>query len=527
MHSITHAPPFESWTVRKPITRSPGGVVASQHGLASDIGAKVLAEGGNAVDAAVTAGLAIGTVEPWMSGLGGCGYMLVHVAATRQTWCVEFGVRAPAELDPSAYPLIEGDDLDLFAWPAVLEDRNQQGPLSIAVPGMVAGHAAALERFGTRSWGEALAPAIESARVGITVDWYATLKIAAEARSLARYGESARVFLPDDLPPSGTWGGPLPMIHLGRLSETLERLAEAGPQDFYTGDIASELIADAREAGSPLSGEDLSSYAASIHPALTGSYQGASIHGAPGLTAGPTLMHVLSLIEQPLGEVSGEPDAHAYAVYATALASAYEHRLQTMGDDREAGGPESCTTHMSVVDGQGNIVSLTQTLLSVFGSRVMMPRTGMLMNNGIMWFDPRPGRANSIDAGKRPLSNMCPTIVERGDDMRIGLGASGGRRIMPAVAQLISFMVDYGLDFETAIHLPRIDVSGGDDMICDMRLGSEVHEHLARQSPVIVAANAVYPGLFACPNLAAFDAASNSGLGGAYVMSPWAKASGA
>ena len=528
MHAITHAPPVETWTVTKPVVSSAAGVVASQHHLASTIGARVLAEGGNAVDAAVTAGLAIGTVEPWMSGLGGCGYMLVRLARTGETWCVEFGVRSPLALDPAAYPIVEGADADLFAWPAVLEDRNVHGPLAIAVPGMVAGHAAALSRFGTRSWAEALAPAIAEAKAGLTVDWYATLKIAAEARALELDRESARTYLPDGLPPSGTWGGPLPTIHLGNLAATLERLADAGPDDFYRGDIAAELVADAKQVGSVLSADDLGRYSSSIHPALSARYRGARVNGAPGLTASPTLIHALSLIDAPLAGVAGRPDGTAFAAYATALRTAYAHRLETLGDNGEAGGEaaghETCTTHMSVVDGEGNVVTLTQTLLSVFGSRVMLPGTGILMNNGIMWFDPRPGHPNSIQPGKRPLSNMCPAILELSGGRCVGLGASGGRRIMPAVMQLISFLVDYGLDLETAVHLPRIDVSGGPDLIADPRLGSEVHERLAADQPVTVVPNAVYPALFACPNLVVHDGASGECSGAAYLMSPWAAA---
>ena len=199
-------PAYESWSIRKPEVRAAGGVVASQHHLASEIGARVLEDGGNAVDAAVATGLAIGTVEPWMSGLGGGGFMIVHVAAERRAWAVEFGMRAPRGIDPAAYPLAQGVDADLFGWPAVVEDRNVLGPLSIAVPGFVAGHAAALERFGTYAWRDAIAPAVELAQRGMAVDWYATLKIASEAASLARFPETARVYLPvaTFLCPAGT-----------------------------------------------------------------------------------------------------------------------------------------------------------------------------------------------------------------------------------------------------------------------------------------------------------------------------------
>lgn len=528
MHPVARAPSLETWTVRKPAVAAGGGVVTSQHHLASDIGARVLAEGGNAVDAAVSAGLAIGALEPWMSGLGGGGYMLVHLAERRETWCVEFGMRASRALDPSAYPLAGGADSDLFAWPAVLEERNVQGPLSIAVPGLVAGHALALERFGTRSWREALQPAIEQARAGMLVDWYATLKIASEARALARHPESARVYLPEGLPPSGVWGGPSPVLRLGRLADTLERLAHAGPRDFYEGEIAASLVRDAGEAGCPLTAGDLRGYRAALHPSLARRYRDATVHGPPGLSAGPTLMHALSLIASPLAGVRGKPDGSAYVAYAEALRRAWEHRLATLGDAGEAPPTHSaCTTHLSVADGRGNAVALTQTLLSLFGSRVMLPRTGLMMNNGVMWFDPRPGRPNSIRPGRRPLSNMCPSIVERDDGAVFALGASGGRRILPAVFQMISFLVDYRLDLESVAHLPRIDASGGPEITADLALGHAVHARLAELGPVLVAPNTVSPVLYACPNLAARDPEHGVSRGAAYVHSPWAKASGA
>ena len=274
------------------------------------------------------------------------------------------------------------------------------------------------------------------------VDWYATLKIASEAPALTRDAESARVFLSNGQPPAAVWGGSLPSLRLGELASTLERLAEAGPRDFYEGEVASALIADARALGVRLNEDDLRACRARLRPADTVHYRGATVHAPTGLSAGPTLRHALALLAPRLEEIE-HPEPKAYLAYADVLCDAYRHRLERLGEGADSG--RGCTTHLGVVDGEGNMVALTQTLLSLFGSKVTFPRTGILMNNGIMWFDPRPGRPNSIAPGRRPLSNMCPVVAEREDGFRIAAGASGGRRILPAVFQLLSFMLDFRL----------------------------------------------------------------------------------
>ncbi len=516
---------IETWQIRKPAVESRAGLVASQHFEASEAGARVLAEGGNAVDAAVAAGIAIGTVEPWMSGLGGGGHMLVYLAAENRAFDVDFSMRAPRALDPEDYPLVSGTDSDLFGWPAVVDDRNVVGPYSMAVPGFVAGMAAALERFGTRSWRDSLAPAIALARRGMNVDWYATLKIAAAAPQLRDFVESARVYLPGGHVPAGEWGGPVPHITLGNLAATLERLAQAGPRDFYEGNIAAELVSDLERLGSSLSGADLADYQARIVPAQSFRYRDAHVHAATELTAGPTLRRTLDLLAEctsPDTSPGAAPDAAMYAGFAASLLEAYAERLEGLGDDGEATAP-TCTTHMSVVDREGNMVALTQTLLSVFGSKVVLPASGVLMNNGIMWFDPRPGQPNSLAPGRRPLTNMCPTVVSDGNGLRIAVGASGGRRIMPAVMQLISFLVDFGMSVEDACHQPRLDASGTPLVTLDARLPAAIVDHLAERHEVSRAQHGVYPALFACPNLVTRDERRGLNVGGAFVMSPWSK----
>lgn len=517
----SYHPTVETWTVTKPVVESKGGVVASQHYFASEVGARVLEAGGNAVDAAVAAGFAIGTVEPWMSGLGGGGYMLVYRAADDRCQVVDFGMRAPFALDPADYPLAQsGMDGDLFGWPAVVDERNVSGPLAFSTPGFVAGMAAALERFGSISWQDALGPAIDSARRGFVVDWFATLKIAAAARGLSAFPESARTYLPDGFAPAGEWGGPPPKIKLGSLADTLVRLSETGAEDFYRGEVAAALIEDVREAGGKLGREDLKRYQARVVPALERRYREARVFAAPKLTAGPSLNRALEILEKKL-EPGGAPDAAAYSAYAESLSLSYAERLEQMGDVDQG---ESCTTHLSVADRAGNMVSLTQTLLSVFGSKVMLPRTGILMNNGVMWFDPRPGGPNAMAPGKRPLSNMCPTVVDRGDGARIAVGASGGRRIMPAVLQLISFLVDYRMELGTAVHQPRIDVSGAPPVIVDSRLNDATMAELSKSHATCVTPHGVYPALFACPNVVIREQDRGFSAGGAFVMSPWAAA---
>ena len=526
---MTHAFVPETWTISKPAISARNGLVASQHYRASEIGANVLTQGGNAIDAAVAASLAIGAVEPWMSGLGGGGFMLAYLAREQRCYAIDFGMRAPQDLNPNDYPLAEGLGSDLFQWPAVVDNRNIVGYSAIAVPGYIAGISTALQRFGRRSWVDSLQPAIQLAREGLIVDWYATLKIAAAARELAQFPESQRVLLPGGFPPAAEWGGPLPCIQLGRLADTLERLAEAGPEDFYRGELARMIVADVQEGGGKLSLDDLADYQVQVLEAGQTPYRGAEVFFAPGLSAGPSLARALELLSEHRPD-SAPLDAEYYSAYVQALLQTYAERLETMGhneDHSDENCQPSCTTHISVVDREGNFVALTQTLLSVFGSRVMLPQTGLLMNNGIMWFDPRPGRPNSIAPGKKPLSNMCPTIVRRADGLCFALGASGGRRIMPAVFQLCSFLIDHGLSIDQAFQQPRLDASGSDIVTLDAKLPAEWRAILARRFTTINAQHGVYPALFACPNLVSLDENSGVQTGAAFVPSPWACVSAA
>ena len=515
----------ETWTVAKPAVESSGGVVTSQHYLASEVGARVLAQGGNAMDAAVATSFALGVVEPWLSGLGGCAFMVTYSAAHDKTYVLESGVRSPLAVDPADYPLSTGFDSDLFNWPGVLDNRNVMGPWSVAVPGLVAGLDAVVERFATWDWGDLIAPAIELAERGLRVDWYSSLKIASAARDLSRFPSSQALFLPDGQAPVGEWGGPLPVIDLKALYSTLQRLAVEGADSFYRGSLAEDIVRDASLLGMQLGIDDLENYTPVLHVVDGFNYRNVTVNSATGLSAGPTLQHALSLLEQKLTDPPVVPDGQLYGAYVAAMNEAYAERLCGFGDTPEGAIP-SCTTHLHVVDREGNVVALTQTLLSLFGSKVVLPDTGILMNNGMMWFDPIPGRANSIAPGKRPLSNMCPVIICDPAGCRTAIGASGGRRIMSAVLQILSFMVDCQMTVHDAMRQPRIDVSGGTDITIDTLLDPDIVEYLSRHHSVIAVPHGVYPSMYACPGIAQFDPRTGNSTGAAFVMSPVAAAVG-
>jgi len=216
------------------------------------------------------------------------------------------------------------------------------------------------------------------------------------------------------------------------------------------------------------------------------------------------------------------PDAAWYVHLAEALKAGYAERLAGLGEN-EPGTGETCTTHLTVCDAEGNMVAMTTTLLSTMGSRVVLPGSGVLMNNGVMWFDPRPGQANSIAPGKRPLTNMCPVIVREGGRPVMAGGGSGGRRIMAAVLQVLSYVADFGMRPEEAAHHPRLDVSGPDKISVDARMPADVVAALSRSGPTEVVEHGVLPVNFACPNLIV-QHADGSRTGISDVVSPWSAA---
>jgi gamma-glutamyltranspeptidase/glutathione hydrolase len=505
----------------KPALRSRDGLAAAQSRDAAAAGARILAQGGHAVDAAVAVSLALGAVEPWMSGLGGGGFATLWDAGKREVRCLDYGMIAPLGIDPADYPLTGGPTAEgFFGWPGVKEDRNILGPHSIAVPGLVSGLALAHRTYGRLPWSDLVQPAIALAERGLSLDWYGAMSLLVEAKGLAAFEATRNLYLPGGRVPQPFEEGVAVFLKLGRLIDTLKKLsASDGPERFYRGDIAADLIRDLQAAGSKISLADLERYQARFVDPVEIAYRDAKIFAPSGLTAGPTLKRVLGAWLEHLPK-GAAPEAAHYAAYAAALDRAYRDRLKNMGASDSETRP-SCTSHFCVADKNGNVVAWTQTLLSRFGSFMLSPSTGILMNNGMMWFDPVPGKPNSIRPGARPLSNMCPTVALSPRIGALAIGASGGRKIMPAVAQILSFLVDFGMDLDGAFHCPRIDVSGGDVALIDRRLGAAVAKAIGMKAELTDLAP--YPAQFANPS-AAQAAPDGATFGAADLASPWSGA---
>ncbi len=281
-------------------------------------------------------------------------------------------------------------------------------------------------------------------------------------------------------------------LKLGNLGETYQRLSDGGPREYYEGNLARDIAADLQAGGSAISYDDLASYEARIVEPLSFQHGDAVINVAGGLTAGPTLRRTIELAGAKT-KGKGAPDADFFVAIAQGMHQAYEERLKTMGDKPT----NTCTTHFCAADSEGNMVALTQTLMSLFGSCVMLPKTGITMNNGMLWFDPEPNRPNSIAPGKRPLCNICPVVVTKDGKPWFCIGASGGRRIVPAVTQLSLMLIDRGMAVEAAFHQPRIDVSGVGPIRANRDLPDAVKKAIAARLPIVEVGNQVSPLGFA------------------------------
>ncbi len=472
-----------------------GGAVAAAHATASAAGKEMLDAGGNAVDAAVAAAFTLAVVGPYHSGLGGGGFAMVH-DVKRGATAFDFREVAPAKATRDMY-LEDGKPVP---------ERSLDGALSVAVPGAVKGYLELHAKYGKLPRAKVLAPAIRAAKQGFPVT--PKYRALAEHRleCLKKDAEAARIFLrPKDGAPAVPEVGVL--ITQPELAKTLEALAKSGDAPFYTGALAKAVARTVQEHGGLLSETDLQAYKTTWRAPLEGSYRGHRILTMPPPSAGGlAVLQVLGLVEAAGAKGPATREVDALHLFVEAVRRAYADRARHLGDPgfvevplerlqskahldelrasidpKKAtkssallpppgdAGPGKNTTHVSVVDKDGNAVALTTTVNYAFGSCLVARGTGVLLNDEMDDFAAQPGtpntyglvtgEANAIAPGKRPLSSMSPTLVfqkDRPQEVLLAVGSPGGSTIPTTVMQVISAVVDLGLDVERAVSLGRI-----------------------------------------------------------------------
>jgi gamma-glutamyltranspeptidase/glutathione hydrolase len=482
---------------QKPALGRHGMVVTSQ-AEATRAGHALLAAGGNAVDAAVAAAFALAVVQPFSAGVGGGAFVLIRTADGR---AVALDARETAPAAATA---------DMFTRPGVAEHASLAGPLAVATPGFVSGMALALERFGTRSLADVLAPAIALAERGFPIGPYHARMLAAmgERGMRERFPETGRI----QFPPPGT--PPLPGWHLvqGDLAETLRRIARDGPEVARRGDIAGAIAEELQAQGGILTWEDMAGYEPKLREPLRASYRGLEILAFPPPSSGTTLIQALNILEGFDLRTRGAGSSSAIHRIAEALKLSFADRNYWIGDPdfvevpvtrltsrayaEELRGrinpgwwqrapwhwsraesalhvegpglaPEDAgTTHLSVTDATGNAVALTMTINTPFGSGITVPGSGIVLNNQMDDFSSAPGQpnvyglvdvrgANAIAPRKRPLSSMTPTMVLSEGRLVMVTGSPGGPRIVSATLLSILNVLDFRMDAQAAVSAPR------------------------------------------------------------------------
>jgi len=475
-----------------PLVHAAHGMVASEEAVATRVGVDMLRQGGNAVDAAVAVAFALAVTWPEAGNLGGGGFMLVHQAETGDTVAIDYRERAPGAADRDMF--LDDDGIPVDA-------RSRSYGLAVGVPGTVAGLALALERYGTISLAETLAPAIRLASDGIAVTPALAQSLAGSRARLARWPASARIFLHPDGEPYVA-GETLVQAD---LAHTLRLIADQGPQAFYTGPVAESIAAAVAGAGGVMTDSDLADYRAQVREPIIGHYRGVTIRSMPPPSSGGVhLVQMLNILEGYPIAALGHNTAPTIHRMAEAMTRAYADRSRYLGDsdfvdvpvarltdkayaaelrasidpkratpaDRVA--PEAVpppaespdTTHFSVVDRAGNAVSNTTTLNFNYGIGLVAAGTGVLLNNEMDDFAARPGAANAfgliggvpneVAPGKRPLSSMTPTIVFRDNRPFLVTGSPGGSRIITTVLQIILNVIDHDMTVAEATDAVRV-----------------------------------------------------------------------
>ncbi|MDE3113207.1 MAG: gamma-glutamyltransferase [Chloroflexota bacterium] len=513
-------PTRSEWVIEKTEAAAPRVMVTTDQPVATDAALDVLREGGNAIDAAVTAAFVMAVAEPALCGIGGVAAMAIRLPDGRETVIDGSGL-APRAARPDMFELASGADVKgMYGWPAAVGDANNTGYRAVGVPGMVAAMSLALERYGTIDLRRAVAPAVALAREGIEVDIHLTNTLATYADKLWRFPDSKRTFFkPGGLPlhPATALEGGGDRLVLGDLARSLEAIGSDGAEGFYRGALARAIVAEVRANGGILGEEDLASYAArEIAPGAT-EHAGHRVATLPDCGGGVTVLEALNVLDgldlASLDPASAEhlhlvaeaqrlafadrfgllaDPAQVEAPFARLVGGERAAELRSRIDRRHAGDRRTevvadvpHTTHLCVVDASRSCVSLTSTLGGAFGNAAVLGRTGILLANVMTWFDPRPGRRNSIAGGKRILWAPAPTIVSRGGSPRLVVGASGGRRLISGVLQTIVNVLDHGNGPQDAVSGPRVHDEGTGTLV-DARVPERTRNELAAMGHRVV-----------------------------------------
>jgi len=494
-------------TVLKEV-RAQNGMVAAASPIAAQVGVDILKAGGNAVDAAVATAFAIGIVEPNATGIGGEGMMVIYLAKEDKAIAIDYRSTAPK----------------LAAEKFAKSRMPSTGWQSVATPGVVAGLSEALEKYGTMSLEQVLAPSIKLAEEGFPLSETVAQVVEDNYEKILADPGLSRVFLDNQLPPAPGF-----IVKNPELAETLRKIAAGGPDVFYRGEVADAIDKAMRENGGLLTKEDLAAYKPVTRWPARGNYRGYDLISAPPPVGGATVIEAMNILEnfdlasmpytsvQSIHVISealkrafmdnrvyvGDPDFSFVPLqemlskdYARLRAS--EIRMDRMtpakeikpGEFEEAaeilaptgteGKYESpSTTHISVADKDGNMVALTQTISSFFGAGVMVPGTGIILNNEVYNFSTDPTSPNCIAPGKRMRTTISPTIVLKDGKPLLTIGTPGAGRIISTMTTLLVNIIDHNMSLQEAIEAPRFYVRDGSDSFeCESRVPAEVLEGL-------------------------------------------------
>ncbi len=471
--------------------QSKDGMVVTSHFLATESALEVLKNGGNAIDAAVTAAFSLAVTQPRSGNIGGGGFMLISSEKKNEVTAIDYREKAPSQASRDMYLDEKGD---------AVKERSRYSHLAAGVPGTVAGLALALENYGTITLQQAMAPAIKLAEEGFIVTPRFSSGLKKKEKMLKKWDSSKKIFYKKD----GSYYEPGDLFVQPELAQTLKRIAKNGIKEFYEGKTAELLVAEMKKHGGLISMEDMKNYQPVVRKPVHGNYRGYDIYSmSPPSSGGAHVVQILNILEgYPIGEY-GHNSAKTIHVMAEAMKRAYADRSLYLGDsdfvkiplqgitskkyadslrkginekvakpskDIAPGKPQPYesneTTHFSVVDKWGNAVSNTYTINFSYGSGIVVDGAGFLLNNEMDDFSAKPGvpnaygliggEANKVEPNKRMLSSMSPTIVKKDGKNFLVTGSPGGSRIITTTLQVIMNVIDHGLNIQSAVAAPRI-----------------------------------------------------------------------